>query len=136
MVSLNWFQFLKEKKRRYKLDSPTPIFIPNLNLGFQNLLLTMNLPSLGSRIEKLKEDGDGDDFAPLSPPSQPPKCFLHKPLVPPFFFFIAAVVFVPMCLLFLCAHNYGDDEHDVKGNGPITLPLLLPLKDLSTKLQA
>jgi hypothetical protein len=58
-----------------------------------------------------------------------------NPLSHPFFF-IAAVVFVPMCLLYLCAHNYGDDEHDVKGNGPITLPLLLPLKDLSTKLQA
>ncbi len=86
MVGFNWFQFLKKKKRRSKLDSPTPIFIPNLNLGFQNLLLTMNLPSLGSRIEKLKEDGDGDDFAPLSPPSQPPKCFLHKPLVPLLFF--------------------------------------------------
>ncbi len=104
MVGLNWFQFLK-KEKEVKLDSPTPIFIPNLNLGFQNLLLNMNLPSLGSRIEKLKEEGDGDDFAPLSPPSQPPKCFLHKPLVPPLF--VVVVVLVPMCLLFLCAHNHG-----------------------------
>lgn len=70
MVGFNWFQFLK-KKRRSKLDSPTPIFIPNLNLGFQNLLLSMNLPSLGRRIEKVKEDGDG--FASLSPPFTTPK---------------------------------------------------------------
>jgi len=28
----------------------------------------MNLLSLGRRIEKLKEDGDGDGFVPLLPP--------------------------------------------------------------------
>jgi hypothetical protein len=41
-----------------------------------------------------------------------------------------------MCLLFLCAYNHGDDEHDDNENGPITVPLLLPFKDWSTKLQA
>jgi hypothetical protein len=41
-----------------------------------------------------------------------------------------------MCLLFLCAHNHVDDKHDDKGNRPITLPLLLPFKDWSMKLQA
>ncbi len=68
------------------------------------------------------------------PLSQPPKCFLHKPLVPPLF--VAAIVLVLMCLLFLCAYNHGDDEHDDNENGPITIPLLLPFKDWSTKLQA
>jgi hypothetical protein len=88
----------------------------------------MKLLSLRRRIEKLNEDGDG--FAPLSPPpSQPPKCFLHKPLSHPF-------LLLQLCLLFLCVYNHGDYEHDDNGNGPITVPLLLPFKDWSTKLQA
>jgi hypothetical protein len=37
----------------------------------------------------------------------------------------------------LCIQPYGDDEHDDDNeNGPITVLLLLPFKDWSTKLQA
>ncbi len=68
------------------------------------------------------------------PLSQPLTCFLHKPLVPPLF--VIVIVLVSMCSLFLFTHNHGDDEHDDKGNDPITLPLLLLFKDWSTKLQA